>query len=323
VHAIRIDRTGGPEVLQLTDVPTPTAGPGQVLIRQTTAGINYIDVYFRTGLYPTQLPVTLGREGAGVVEAVGEGVIDLHAGDRVAYTNVAGGGYAEYNAVNAAEVVATPEGVSDEVACALMLQGMTAHYLVSDVFPLRSGHVALVHAAAGGVGLLLVQLAKARGATVIGLVGTDAKAELARQAGAHHVIVYADEDFAEATERLVGEHAVDVAYDSVGKETWERSLRVLRPRGMLVNFGNASGPMPALEPQRLSAAGSIFFTRPTLVDFIRHRDERVARAKDLFDHVIAGKLDVRIGGSYPLADASRAHRDLESRATTGKLVLRP
>ena len=203
MHAIRIDHTGGPEVLDFTEVPAPSAGPGQVLIRQSAAGINYIDVYLRTGLYPAQLPAIPGREGAGVVEAVGEGVVDLHVGDRVAYTNGAGGGYAELNAVEAREVVAVPEGVADDVACALMLQGMTAHYLVAAVFPLRNGNIALIHAAAGGVGLLLVQLAKARGATVIATVGTDEKAALAQAAGADHTIVYAEEDFAAATERAV------------------------------------------------------------------------------------------------------------------------
>jgi NADPH2:quinone reductase len=323
VHAIRIDHTGGPEVLDFTEVPAPSAGPGQVLIRQSAAGINYIDVYLRTGLYPAQLPAIPGREGAGVVEAVGEGVVDLHVGDRVAYTNGAGGGYAELNAVEAREVVAVPEGVADDVACALMLQGMTAHYLVADVFPLRNGNVALIHAAAGGVGLLLVQLAKARGATVIATVGTDEKAALAQAAGADHTIVYAEEDFAAATERIVGAHGVDVAFDSVGKDTWERSLQVLRPRGMLVVFGNASGPVPPIDPRRLMNAGSIVFTRPTLGDFIAHRDERVSRATELFDLVKSGKLDARIGARYPLAQAAQAHRDLEARATTGKLILQP
>jgi NADPH2:quinone reductase len=322
MHAIRIDRIGGPDVLEFVDVPAPTPGPDQVLIRQRAAGVNYIDVYLRSGLYPLKPPVILGREGAGAVEAVGANVTEFAVGDRVAYTNGTPGAYAELNAVNASEVVAIPSGVDDDVACALMLQGMTAHYLVSDVYPLRKGSIALIHAAAGGVGGLLVQLAKARGATVIATVGTDAKAALAREAGADHVIVYAEEDFAAAIERIVG-HTVDVAYDSVGKETWERSLSVLRPRGMLVNFGNASGPMPAIEPQRLSQAGSIFFTRPTLVDFIRLRAERVARAKELFDLVLAGTLHVRIGAVYPLAGAEQAHRDLEARKTTGKLILRP
>src|SRR5665213_2604120 len=270
MKAIRVDRTGGPEVLQLVDVPEPVPGPGEALVRQSAIGINYIDVYVRTGLYKKPPPFTNGREGAGVVEAVGEGVA------YAATPNL--GGYAEKNVVPARELVPIPDGVDDADACAVMLQGMTAHYLAHDTFPLHAGHVALVHAAAGGVGSLLVQLAKARGATVVATVGTEDKAALARGYGADHVIVYAEEDFADATRALIGEHAVDVAYDSVGKETWERSLGLLRPRGMLVVYGNASGPTPPIEPQKLAAAGSVFFTRPTIVDYIRTRDELLRRA---------------------------------------------
>ncbi len=324
VKAIRVDRIGGPEVLELADVPVPSPGPGEALVRQTAAGINYIDVYFRTGLYKRPLPFIDGREGAGVVEAVGEGVTEFKPGDRVAYPQTPNlGGYAEANAVPVHELVPIPEGVDDRDACAVMLQGMTAHYLSSDTFPLRPGHVALVHAAAGGVGSTLVQLAKARGATVIATVGTEEKAELARGYGADHVIVYAQEDFADATRALVGDHAVDVAYDSVGKDTWERSLSLLRPRGMLVVYGNSSGPVPPVEPQKLAAAGSIFFTRPTLVDYIRTREELTRRARELFDAIRAGALHVRIGATYPLAEAAQAHRDLEARKTTGKLLLIP
>ena len=324
MNAIRVDRTGGPDVLQLADVPTPSPGPGEALVRHTASGINYIDVYLRTGLYKRDLPFIDGQEGAGVVEAVGTGVTAVKPGDRVAYATAPGlGGYADANAVPAEKLVAIPDGIDDQTACALMLQGMTAQYLVSDTFPLRAGHVALVHAAAGGVGSILVQLAKARGATVIATVGTDDKAKLAREAGADHVIVYAEQDFAEATVKLIGEHAVDVAYDSVGKDTWERSLSLLRKRGTLVVYGNASGPMPPIEPQRLAAAGSVYLTRPTLFDYLRTRDELLGRADELFAAVRAGKLHARIGATYPLADAARAHTDLEARKTVGKLLLIP
>ncbi len=324
MNAILVNRTGGPEVLELADVPTPSPGPGEALVRQSAAGINFIDVYVRTGLYKRVLPYVAGREGVGVVEAVGEGVTEVGVGDRVAYAQTPNlGGYAEANAVPVRELVPIPAGVDDRDACAVMLQGMTAHYLVSDTFPLRPGHVALVHAASGGVGSILVQLAKARGAKVIATVGTPEKAQLAREAGADHVIVYAEADFADATRTLVGEHAVDVAYDSVGKETWERSLSLLRPRGMLVVFGNSSGPVPPVEPQKLAGAGSIFFTRPTLVDYIATRDELLHRAHELFDAIRAGTLHVRVGATYPLADAAQAHRDLEARKTTGKLLLIP
>ncbi len=321
MHAIRIDRTGGPDVLQYVEVPEPVAGPGQVLVRQTTVGINFVDVYMRTGLYKAPLPMILGREGAGVVAAIGAGVDGLREGDRVAYTQLTGGSYAELAVVDATHVVPIPAQIDDHVACALMLQGFTAHYLATDTFPLQPGQVALIHAAAGGVGLLLVQLAKARGARVIATVGTHEKAALARGAGADDVIVYTEHDFADATRALVGEHGVDVAYDSIGKDTWERSLGVLRRRGTLVNFGNASGPMPAIEPSRLMASGSIFFTRPTLPDYTHSREEVLGRANDLFGMVMSGKLHARIGAAYPLADAAQAQRDLESRATTGKLLL--
>lgn len=324
MKAIRVSRTGGPEVLELADVPVPSPGAGEALVRQSVAGINYIDVYFRTGLYKRELPFIDGREGAGVVEAVGAGVTEVKVGDRVAYAMTPNmGGYAEANALPARELVPIPEGVDDGDACAVMLQGMTAHYLASDTFALRAGHVALVHAAAGGVGSTLVQLAKARGATVIATVGTEEKAALARGYGADHVIVYANEDFADATRKLVGDHAVDVAYDSVGKDTWERSLGLLRPRGMLVVYGNSSGPVPPVEPQKLASAGSVFFTRPTLVDYIRTREELLGRARELFDAIRNGKLHVRIGATYPLAEAAQAHRDLEARKTTGKLLLIP
>jgi NADPH2:quinone reductase len=324
MKAISVDRIGGPEVLQLVDVPEPDPGTGEVLVRQSVAGINYIDVYMRTGLYKRPLPFINGREGAGVVAALGAGVTEFTVGDRVAYAQTPNlGGYAEANAVPVRELVPIPDGVDDDDACAVMLQGMTAHYLASDTYPLKPGSVALVHAAAGGVGSTLVQLAKARGATVIATVGTEEKAALVRGYGADHIIVYAEEDFAEATRKIVGEHAVDVVYDSVGKDTWERSLSLLRPRGMLVVFGNSSGPVPPIEPQKLAAAGSIFFTRPTVVDYIRTRDELLTRARELFDLIRSRKLHVRIGATYPLEEAAQAHRDLEARKTTGKLVLKP
>jgi NADPH:quinone reductase len=324
MKAIRIDRTGGPEVLELVDVPVPAPAPGEALVRHTAIGINYIDVYFRTGLYKRPLPFVDGREGAGVVEALGEGVTDFKPGDRVAYAQTPNlGGYAELNAVPARELVPIPADVDDGDACALMLQGITAHYLSSDTFPLRPGHIALMHAAAGGVCSTLVQLAKARGATVIATVGTEEKAQLARGYGADHVIVYAKEDFAEATRALVGEHAVDVAYDSVGKDTWERSLSLLRPRGMLVVYGNSSGPVPPVDPLKLMTGGSIYLTRPTMPDYVRTRDELLGRTRELFEARRSGKLHVRIGATYPLAEAAQAHRDLEARKTTGKLLLIP
>jgi NADPH2:quinone reductase len=324
VNAIRIDRQGGPEVLQIADVSAPSPGPGEALVRHAASGVNFIDVYLRTGLYPRPLPFIVGAEGAGVVEAVGDGVTDVKVGDRVAYAQSPNlGGYAELNAVPARVLVPVPDGIDERDAAAVMLQGMTAHYLANDTFPLRAGHVALVHAAAGGVGALLVQLAKAKGATVIATAGTKEKAQIARDAGADHVIEYANTDFAEATRAIVGEHAVDVAYDSVGKETWERSLSLLRPRGMLVVFGNSSGPVPPIEPQKLAAAGSVFFTRPTLVNYISTREELTARSRELFEAMRNGTLHVRIGATYPLANAAQAHTDLEARKTVGKLLLVP
>ena len=323
MHAIQIDRVGGPEVLTFVDAPVPSPGPSEVVVRQTAAGVNFVDVYVRTGLYPSKLPLILGREGAGVVESVGTDVRGISVGQRVAYTQPTSGGYAEANAVDQKYIVPVPGDVDDRAACALMLQGFTAHYLATDTFPLHAGQVALVHAAAGGVGSLLVQIAKARGARVIATVGTEAKAVLARANGADDVIVYAEQDFAEATRALVGPHGVDVAYDSVGKDTWERSLSLLKPRGLLVVFGNASGPVPAIEPSKLMLGGSLYLTRPTLTDYTRTREEVLGRARDLFSMVEAGTLKASIGATYPLADAAQAQRDLESRSTTGKLLLIP
>jgi NADPH2:quinone reductase len=323
MHAIQIDRVGGPEVLTFVDAPVPSPGAGEVLVRQTTAGVNFVDVYVRTGLYPSKLPIILGREGAGVVESVGDGVTGISVGQRVAYTQPTKGGYAEANVVDQRYIVPIPDDVDDRTACALMLQGFTAHYLATDTFALHAGQVALVHAAAGGVGSLLVQIAKVRGARVIATVGTETKAALARKHGADDVIVYAEQDFAEATRALVGAHGVDVVYDSVGKDTWERSLSLLKPRGLLVLFGNASGPVPAIEPAKLMLGGSLYLTRPTLGDYTRTREEVLGRARDLFSMIEAGTLKASIGATYPLADAAQAQRDLEARKTTGKLLLIP
>lgn len=323
MKAIQIARLGGPEVLEFVDVPVPAPKAGDVLIRQRAAGVNFIDTYQRSGLYPTQLPYVLGREGAGVVEAVGEGVTEVRAGERVAYPQGPGGGYGELVAVPAALCVPVPDGIDDDVAAAALLQGMTAHYLANDTFPLKRGDVALVHAAAGGVGNLLVQLAKNKHATVIATAGSPDKVALAREAGADHVIDYTATDFAEAVRSIAGDHAVDVAYDSVGKDTWERSMSVLRPRGLLVCYGNSSGPVPPVSPLALMNGGSLFLTRPTLIHYIATRDELLARANAVFTAIREGTLRVRIGGRYKLADAAQAHRDLEARKTVGKLILLP
>jgi len=324
MKAIRVEAIGGPEVLRLAELERPAPGADDVLVRQTAIGLNYIDVYVRTGLYPRALPFVPGREGAGTVEAVGSNVTAFAPGMQVAYAeSPALGGYAELVAVPARYCVEIPEGIEADVACAAMLQGMTAHYLATDSFAIASGHRVLVHAAAGGVGRLLVQLAKARGATVIATAGGPEKCALATSAGADHAIDYRAVDFAPEVKRLTGGAGVDCAYDAVGKETWERSLSVLGIRGSFVLYGAASGPVPPIDPMRLSAAGSIFFSRPTAGHFMRTHGELTERMNDIFDAIRSGRLDVRIGQIYPLADAAQAHRDLESRATTGKSILRP
>ncbi|MEA2666476.1 MAG: NADPH:quinone reductase [Candidatus Eremiobacteraeota bacterium] len=323
MKAIRVDRLGGPEVLQLGDVPVPEPGPGEVLVRQTTIGINFIDTYLRGGLYPATLPFVLGREGAGTVEAVGPGVSEPRVGERVAYAQSALGAYAEAHVVPAKECVVIPAGIDDRTACAAMLQGITAHYLAHDTYPLKSGDVALIHAAAGGVGALLVQFAKRAGATVIATAGGPDKVQLAKEAGADHTIDYKAVDFAAAVRELVGEHGVDVAYDAVGKDTWERSMNTLRPRGYLVVYGNSSGPVPPIDPLKLMSAGSLYVTRPTIGHYLRTREELLGRVNDIFGAVAAGRLKVRVGEAYPLADAAQAHRDLEARKTVGKLLLIP
>jgi NADPH2:quinone reductase len=320
--AIRIHETGGPEKLRAEDVPLPAPRAGEVRFRVEAAGVNFIDTYHRSGLYKVELPHTIGSEAAGVVTAVGEGVTALKAGDRVASAR-ATGAYAQEAIVAAAHAVQIPTGVSSQAAAALLLQGMTAHYLACDTFPLKRGDTALVHAGAGGVGPLLIQIAKQRGARVITTVGTDEKAKLAREAGADAVCVYTRENFAEAARAFTGGRGVDVAYDAVGKDTFEGTLNSLRPRGMFVSFGNASGPVAAFAPLLLSQKGSLFFTRPTLTHYTQTTEELNARAGDLFAWLAAGALKVRIGATYPLAAAAEAHRALEGRATTGKVLLLP
>jgi NADPH2:quinone reductase len=324
VKAIRIERTGGPEVLQLVDVEPPTAAPGEVLLRQTAAGVNYFDVYMRTGVYPRALPFVPGREGIGIVEAIGADVSGFRVGMRVGYAETPNqGGYAQYTAVPARQCVEIPPELDDDVACGAMLQALTAQYLVTDSHAVGRGDHVLVHAAAGGVGRLLVQLAKRRGAVVIATAGGPEKVALAASAGADHVIDYREVDFEPEVKRLTGGAGVDAAYDSVGKDTWERSLRCLRPRGSFVLYGAASGPVPPVDPLRLMAAGSVFFSRPTFAHFARSHGELSERASDVFDAIREGALEIRISGRYPLADAARAHADLEARALTGKAILIP
>ena len=322
MKAIRIEGFGGPDALRLVDVPVPSAGPGQIVVRVEAAGVNFIDVYHRTGLYPNPLPLVPGMEGAGVVAAVGPGVSLFREGDRVAWANVLGS-YAEHVLLAADRAVAVPPGLRADTAAAAMLQGMTAHYLCTSTYPLKKGDTCLVHAAAGGVGLLLVQMAKRRGARVIGTVGTEAKAVLAREAGADEVVLYTQEDFLEEVKRLTGGRGVDVVYDSVGKTTAEKSLDCLVPRGMMVFYGNASGPVPPIDPLVLSRKGSLFLTRPSLVHYIADRASLEARAADVLGDAAAGRLKVRIDRIYPLAEAAEAHRALEGRQTTGKVLLVP
>jgi NADPH2:quinone reductase len=320
MKAIRIHSTGGPDALRLDEVPRPSPGPGQVLVQVAAAGVNYIDTYHRAGLYALPLPATLGQEGAGTVAAAGPGVSGFQAGDRVAWTGVQGS-YAELVVAPADRLVPVPPALSLEPAAAAMLQGMTAHYLACTTYPLRPGDTCLVHAAAGGVGLALVQIAKLRGARVIGTVSTEAKADLARKAGADHLILYEREDFAAEVKRLTEGRGVPVVYDSVGRTTFDRSLDCLARRGLLVLFGQSSGPVKPLDPQILNQKGSLFLTRPTLAHYIATRDELVARATDVFGWMMGGKLDIRIHARYPLQRAADAHRDLESRKTAGKLLL--
>ena len=322
MKAIRFHEHGGPEVLACEQVPEPAAGPGEVVVRHEAVGLNYIDTYHRSGLYPVDLPCVPGMEGAGTVLAVGEGVEGVAAGDRVGYSGVIGA-YAELAAVPAGQLVPLPEGTGPADAAAVLLQGMTAHYLVTGTYALKAGETALVHAAAGGVGLLLVQMAKMRGARVLATVSTAEKEELARGAGADEVIRYTEADFGEEVQHLTGGAGVEVVYDSVGQTTFDRSLDSLKPRGTLVLYGQSSGPVPPLDPQVLSQKGSLFLTRPTMTHYTLTRQELLDRAGEVLGWAAQGRLRVRIGARYGLAEAAEAHRALEGRRTTGKVLLLP
>ncbi|MBL8529087.1 MAG: quinone oxidoreductase [Burkholderiales bacterium] len=321
--AIRIHQPGGPEVLQLEDLEVGAPGDGQVRIRQTAIGINYIDTYHRTGAYPLPLPTGIGLEGAGVVEAAGPGVIELRPGDRVAYAGGPVGAYATERLMPADRLVKVPDGIGDQQAAGMMLKGMTAEYLIRRTFPVKAGDTVLWHAAAGGVGLIACQWLKARGAHVIGTVGSDEKAALAKAHGCEHPVVYTREDFVARVKEITGGKGVPVVYDSVGKDTFARSIDCLRPRGMLVLFGAASGPVPPLDSQILAQKGSLFLTRPTLFTYTASREDLVLSATSLFDVVRSGQVKIEVSRTYPLAQAQQAHRDLESRKTTGSLLLLP
>jgi NADPH2:quinone reductase len=320
MKAIQVKQVGGPEVMEVVELPVPQPKANEAVVKLSASGVNFVDCYFREGRYKAPLPFVLGQEGAGVVTAVGAEVESVKVGDRVAWSGLLGS-YADYEAVPADRLVPIPQGVSDQQAAAAMLQGMTAHYLAHDTYPLKRGETALVHAAAGGVGLLLVQMAHHIGARVIATVSTDEKAKLARGAGADDVILYTQADFEAETKRLTG--GVDVVYDSVGKTTFEKGLNILRPRGMMVLFGGSSGAVPPFDPIVLTQKGSLFLTRPSLTNYIATREELVARSGAVFAMITAGKLKLRIEHMYPLAEAQRAHRDLEGRKTTGKLLLIP
>ncbi len=322
MKAIFVQKHGSADVLEYGERPMPVPGPAEALVRLAASGVNFIDTYHRGGLYKVELPFTLGVEGAGTVEQVGSAVTELAPGDRVAWA-MEPGAYAEYAKVAAWRLVKIPPATSFESAAAAMLQGMTAHYLVHSTFPLGSRHTALIHAAAGGTGLLLVQMAKRLGARVIGTAGTEAKAVLAREAGADEVIRYTETDFAAEIRRLTAGAGVDVVYDSVGKTTFEGSLNSLKPRGMMVSFGNASGAVPDFPPLLLAQKGSLFLTRPNLAHYAATREEIAWRAGDVLAWIGDGSLKLRIDKKYPLSEAAQAHRALESRATTGKLILVP
>ncbi len=322
MQAIRVHAPGGPEVLHLEEVPVPSPGAGEALVRLEAAGVNFIDVYKRTGLYKMPLPGTLGEEGSGTVVEVAAGVTGVTAGDRVAWAG-AMGSYADYAVIPVAKLVPLPVSVDVAVGAAVMLQGMTAHYLATSIYPLKEGDRCLVHAAAGGVGLLLVQIAKRRGAFVIATAGSDEKGALARDAGADEVILYTRDDFGAETKRLTGGRGVNVIYDSVGRTTFLPGLDLLVPRGMMVLFGQSSGPVAPIDPQLLSQKGSLFLTRPTLGHYTATRDELLWRARELFEWIADRTLSVRIGAEYPLDEAPEAHRALEGRRTTGKVLLRP
>ncbi len=322
MKAIQIAQTGGPEVLHLVEVERPVPAPGQVLVQVRAAGVNFIDIYYREGLYKASVPFIPGQEGAGIVTELGEDVKNFRVGDAVGWC-MNPGAYAEYAAVPEANLVHIPPAIGFEQAAAVLLQGMTAQYLTTSTFPLKSGDTALVHAGAGGVGLLLTQMASQIGARIIATVSTKEKAELARSAGARDVILYTNEDFEPAVKRITGGSGVDVVYDSVGKTTFERSLKCLRPRGMLVLFGASSGPVPPVDPVLLSTSGSLFLTRPSLAHYVRTREELDARSADIFQRMERGDLQVRVHQSFPLAEAARAQEELQSRRSTGKILLLP
>ena len=318
-HAIRVLQPGGPEVLKWEEVQIGDPGRGQVRMKQEAVGLNYIDVYHRTGLYPQPLPFTPGVEGAGIVESVGDGVTSVKPGDRVAYAGPIGG-YAEERLIDADRLVKIPDSISTETAATMMLQGMTAHMLLRRVYDVKAGDMILVHAAAGGVGLILCQWAKALGATVIGTVSTDEKAELARSHGCDYPVIYTRQDFVAEVERITGGAKLPVVYDSVGRDTFLKSLDCLRPRGLMVTYGNASGPPDPIAPGILAQKGSLFLTRPTLFSYIAEREELELAATELFDVVSGGKVRIEIGQGYALKDAAAAHRDLEARKTTGSTI---
>jgi NADPH2:quinone reductase len=329
MRAIVMDRHGGPEELRLVDIPEPEPAPGQVVVEVAAAGVNFKDVYERKGLYPASLPFHPGSEGAGTVVATaggntadGDGGTDLRVGDRVVWS-AATGSYAERAAIDASQAVPIPAGVSEETAAAVFLQGLTAHYLATSTYPVGPGDVVVVHAAAGGVGLLLTQIVKLRGGRVIGTVSSEAKASVARAAGADEVIDYSTGDFADTVRKMTDGRGADVVYDGVGKNTFDGSLASLRRRGLLALYGAASGPVPPVDLQVLNRYGSLFVTRPKLTDYTANREELLSRSAELFNWVGSGQLDVHVGGRYPLADAARAHADLEGRRTTGKLLLLP
>lgn len=322
MRGVRMSAVGGPEVLEYTELEAPVPGADDVVVQLAAAGLNYIDTYQRSGLYPVPLPYTPGLEGAGTITAVGEDVSTFQVGQNVAWTAVPGS-YAEQVRVPARSAVPVPDGVSLDVAAATMLQGMTAHFLVSDTFPLEEGHRCLIHAGAGGVGRILIQLAKLRGAEVFTTVGSADKAEAVKAIGADHVILYRETEFGSAVEEIAGRKPLDVVFDGVGRDTFDRSLELLRRRGMMVTFGNASGPVEPLLPLRLSQLGSLFLTRPTLADYTATREELERRSSELFGWIARGRLDIEIGLRMPLAETAEAHRRLEGRATTGKVLLLP
>ena len=321
--AIQAERTGGPEVLKVVELPTPEPGPGQVRIRQAAIGLNFIDTYHRTGLYPVKMPVVLGQEGAGIIDAVGEGVSRFAVGDRAAYGTGPMGAYAQFHVVPEGRAVKLPDSISFETAAAAMLKGMTTEFLVRRCYPTKAGEAVLIHAAAGGVGGLLTQWAKHLGAYVIGAVGSEDKAAVARSQGCDEVILYRDQDVAKRVREVTGGKGVRVAYDGVGAATFEGTLASLGRRGMLVSFGNASGPAPAVEPSRLARGGSLFLTRPTLFDYVVTTEELDESAAALFAVIASGAVKVPIGQTFPLADARRAHEALEARETVGASLLIP